>query len=635
MVIESLFFHLLLEDNIMTKYGGYAGKILRVDLSEETISSMEVTDDFARMYIGGNGFAAKILYDEMKLGVDPLGPDNIYSIMAGPAAGTLLPCAGRVNVHTKSPLTGYFFDSSAGGNFGPELKYAGYDGIVVTGRASRPSYIWIKDGEVEIRDASHLWGMKVSQLHSALIDELGDNRIQIASIGPAGEKLARITGTMFGVNAAGRGGSGAVMGSKNLKAIVVRGTGSIKVANTDAFMDYVAMLDEKISAAPGSGEILPKYGTLATTLSNNKFGVLPTKNWQHEHFDEAESLGGDYMRDHLFAKHKACHACPIACSKYTYVSSGPYAGTFAKGPEYQTVYGLGTCCNNSSMESVIKASELCNEYGLDTISTGVTIAFALECWEKGILTKEDTGGIELNWGDDAVIVKLVEMIGEREGIGDILAEGSRLASQKIGKDSAKFAIQNRGCEIAGHSARGAKGFALGYATGTRGGSHHDGRASLERLGTVDRRTIEGKAEYTARINHLMAFTDSLIACHMLEGVFSPYDVDEMAVGYLNAATGMDLSLEEGQLAAERIWNLERAFNVREGQRRKDDWLPERFVTEAIPDGPSEGMMIHPDELNRMLDEYYEFRGWDKETGVPTKDRLKKLGLDSIADEIGI
>ena len=619
----------------MTKYGGYAGKILYVNQTEEKISTTEVTDDFARMYIGGNGFAARILYDEMEAGIDPLGPDNIYCIMAGPAAGTLLPCAGRVNVFTKSPLTGYFFDSSAGGNFGPELKYAGYDGIVVKGKAKRPVYIWIKDAKVEIRDASHLWGMKVSDLQSALVEELGDTRIQVASIGPAGEKLARITGTMFGVNAAGRGGSGAVMGSKNLKAIVVRGTGSIKVASSKDFMDYVALLNEKISAAPGTSEILPKYGTLATTISNNKHGVLPTKNWQHEHYDEAEKLGGDYMVDHLLARDKACHACPIACSKYTYVRSGPYAGTFAKGPEYQTVYGLGTCCFNSSMESVIRASELCNEYGLDTISTGVTIAFALECFEKGILTKKDTGGIELNWGNDEAIVKLVEMIGERKGLGDILAEGTRLASQKIGKDSAKFAVQNRGCEIAGHSARGNKGFALGYATGTRGGSHHDGRASLERLGTVDRRTIEGKAEYQARINHLMAFTDSLIACHMLEGIFSPYDVDDLAVGYLNAATGMGFSLEEGQLAAERIWNLERAFNVREGQRRKDDWLPERFVTEEVPDGPSEGMMIHPDELNRMLDEYYEFRGWDKETGIPTKDRLKKLGLDSIANDIGV
>ncbi|MFW9846086.1 MAG: aldehyde ferredoxin oxidoreductase N-terminal domain-containing protein, partial [Candidatus Thorarchaeota archaeon] len=297
----------------MTQYSGYAGKILRVDLSEEKISSMEVTDEFARKYIGGNGFAATILYDEMKLGVDPLGPDNLYSIMTGPAAGTLLPCAGRANVHTKSPLTGYFFDSSGGGNFAPELKFAGFDGIVVKGKASRPSYIWINDGEVEIRDASHLWGMKTSQLHSALVKELGDNRIQTASTGPAGEKLARITGTMFGVNAAGRGGTGAVMGSKNLKAIVVRGTGSVSVHSKKEFMEYTDMLNEKISAAPGSGEILPKYGTLATTLSNNRMGVLPTKNWQHEHFDEAESLGGDYMRDNVFAKHKACHACPIAC----------------------------------------------------------------------------------------------------------------------------------------------------------------------------------------------------------------------------------------------------------------------------------------------------------------------------------
>ncbi|MHA1925071.1 MAG: aldehyde ferredoxin oxidoreductase family protein [Candidatus Thorarchaeota archaeon] len=619
----------------MTKYGGYAGKILRVDLSKEKISSTEVTDEFARNFIGGNGFAAKILYDEMTPGIDPLGPENLYSIMTGPAAGTLLPCAGRANVHTKSPLTGYFFDSSGGGNFAPEIKYAGFDGIVVKGRASRPSYIWINDGNVEIRDASHLWGMKTSQLHGALVKELGDTRIQTASTGPAGEKLVRITGTMFGVNAAGRGGSGAVLGSKNLKAIVVRGTGSVSVPSKKDFMEYIDMLNEKISATPGSGEILPKYGTLATTLSNNRMGVLPTKNWQHEHFDEAEGLGGDYMRDNVFAKHKACHACPIACSKYTYVSTGPYAGTFTKGPEYQTAYGLGTCCANSSMESVIKANELCQDYGLDTISTGVTIAFAMECWERGILKKKDTGGLEPDWGNDAAVVKLVEMIGEREGIGDILAEGSRIAAQKIGKDSIKFAVQNRGCEIAGHSARGNKGFALGYATGPRGGSHHDGRASLERSGTVDRRTIEGKAEYQARINHLMAFTDSLIACHMLEGVFSPYDVDELAVGYLNAATGMGMTLEEGQLAAERIWNLERAFNVREGLRRKDDWLPERFVAEAVPDGPSEGMMIHPDELNRMLDEYYEFRGWDKETGVPTKSRLKKLGLDSIADEMGV
>ncbi|MGQ4911621.1 MAG: aldehyde ferredoxin oxidoreductase family protein [Candidatus Thorarchaeota archaeon] len=617
----------------MTKYGGYVGKILRIDLSREKITSTEVTDEFARNYIGGVGFGARILYDEMRAGIDPLSPESLFCVMTGPAAGTLLPCAGRTNVDIKSPLTGYFFNSSAGGNFAPELKYAGFDGIVITGKADQPSYIWIRDGEVEIRRAEHLWGMKTDRVQDALVEEIGDSRIQSCCIGPAGEKLARIAGIMFGVNAAARGGTGAVMGSKNLKAIVVRGTGSVAVPSGGAFMDYVKELDEKIAATPGSSEILPKYGTLATTLSNNKFGILPTKNWQYEHFDEAENLGGDYMRDHVFVRNKACHACPIACSKYTFVGSGPYAGTFTKGPEYQTAYGLGTLCYNASMESVMKANNLCNEYGLDTISTGVTIAFAMECWEKGIITKKDTGGLNLDWGNSDAIVRMVEMIGEREKIGNLLAEGTRIASQKIGKGSAKFAVQNRGCEIAGHSARGAKGSALGYATGTRGGSHHDGRATLERLGLIDRRTIKGKAELEARINHLMTFADSLIACHMLEGVFSPYDIDELAVGYLNAATGMEMSLEESQLAAERILNVERMFNVREGIRRKDDWLPERFVSETIPDGPSKGMVIHPDELNTMLDEYYEFRGWDKETGVPTKARLKKLGLDDLTDAV--
>ncbi len=619
----------------MTKYGGYTGKILRVNLTNGKFAEDEVTDEFASKYVGGNGFGAKIIYDEVAPEVSPFDPDNLYVIMTGPAAGTLLPCSGRVNVHTISPLTGLFFDSSAGGSFGPELKYAGYDGVVISGRAAEPSYLWIKNQRAEIRRATHLWGLKTSTAQDTLAKEIGDSKAQIGVIGPAGEKLSRISSTIFGVNAAGRGGSGAVLGSKNLKAIAVRGTGSVRVASIENCLQYVDELSRLIKSNPGTGEILPKHGTLATTISNNKFGVLPTRNCQQETFDKAELLGGQYMIDNVLARHRACHACPIACSKYTYVRQGPYKGTFTKGPEYQTVYGLGTMCYNESMESVMLANKLCNDYGLDTISTGVTIAFAMECWERGILTEKDTGDLDLSWGNQEAIVTLVRMMGERKGIGDILADGTNVASQRIGKESAKFALQNKGCEIAGHSARGLKGLSVGYATGTRGGSHHDGRGSLERLGTVDRRVVKGKGEYMARINHMTTFTDSLIACHMLEGVFDPYDVDVLQVGYLNAVTGMDMTAEEGRVVGERIWNLERAINVRRGVNRSKDSLPNRYLLEPIPDGPSKGMYTSQSELDQMLDEYYEFRGWDKKSGIPTKKRLRELGLDDVAQQVGV
>lgn len=615
------------------KYGGYVGKILRVNLTEGKSRSEPISEGFARNYIGGNGFGARILYDEVKPRIDPFSLKNKVVFMTGPVTGTIIPTAARIGVFTKSPLTGLFFDSYAGGHFGAELKYAGFDGIIVEGRAEKPAYLWIDDGNVEVRDASGIWGKTTFEAQKLVWEELGTEEPKIACIGPAGEKLVRVACTILGVRAAGRGGHGAVLGSKNLKAIAVRGSGSISVPDIEAVEVFANELIESIKANPGTGRSLPEYGTPGIVTTNNDLGILGTRNWQTEVFEGAENIGGEAMRKKIVVKSKACFACPINCTKYSVVRAGPYANTIDEGPEYETLFSLGSILGNDCVESVAKADRLCDEYGIDTISTGLIIGFAMECYENGILTKKDTGGLDLKFGNHEAVVKMVEAIGNREGLGDILAEGVKRAAEKIGRGSEKYAIHSKGCEIAGHSARGLPGNAIGYAAGTRGGSHHDSRPTAERTGKVDRKTIEGKGRFAKNINDMKSIMDSIILCQLTEVIVGLLDVTEMHQRCINVITGMNLSLADVKGAGERIWTLERAFNVREGVRRKDDWLPRRFVEEPIPEGVSKGMVIKQEDLNKMLDEYYEARGWDQKTGIPLKETLLKLDLNGVAKEL--
>ena len=616
------------------KYKGYAGKLLRVNLADGTWMDEHLTNDLAELYIGGAGMAARILYDELQPGIDPFSPENKVIFLTGPVVGTMIPTASRIGLYAKSPLTNSFFHSSAGGHFAPELKFAGYDGIIFEGRAEKPVYLFIDDGYVELRDAAHLWGMDTNRVQLELFEELGSDAVQIAAIGPAGEKLVRFACVMCGCRALGRGGLGAVLGSKNVKAVAVRGQGSVDVPDMRRMKVILDEMFARFNANPATSEILPRYGTPVLVNANNTLGLFGYKNWQDEFYPDADGLSGDTMRKKIVKRDKSCFACPARCGKFSIVGSGPYEGVRNEGPEYEDIFSLGSMCGHNDIEVVAAAERVCDDLGVDAIEAGVAIAFAMECCERGLLRKEDTDGIDLKFGRADLIVPLVEKIALREGrLGNLLAEGVKRASETIGNGSAYFAMHNKGLTFAGHSARGMPGFALGYASGPRGGSHHDGRPTGERTGLVPRETIEGKGEYTARINHLNIFTDSLIVCHLTESIWGPLDVTDSAVRCLNVATGMNMTLEEARTAAERIWNLIRAFAVREGYRREHDQLPPRFLEEPIKTGPSSGMAITRQMLDDLLDQYYEFRGWDKKTGIPTRERLVQLGLEDIARDM--
>lgn len=615
-------------------YSGYVGRILRVNLSNASFSDFPLTNELAEKYIGGAGMAARILYDELKPGIDPLSAENKIMFLTGPVEGTMIPTSCRIGLYSKSPLTNSFFHSSAGGHFAPELKFAGYDGILFEGASEKPVYLFIDNGLPELREASHLWGMDTNSVQQALCEELGSEEIQIAAIGPAGEKLVRYACVICGCRAMGRGGLGAVLGSKKVKAVAVRGQGSVTVPDMRKMKHLLDDLFSRFNANPSTSEILPRYGTPVLVNANNTLGLFGYKNWQDEFYPEAEGLSGEIMRKKIVKRDKSCFACPVRCSKYSIVGPGMHEGCTVEGPEYEDIFSLGSMCGHNDIEIVAAAERLCDDVGVDAIEAGVAIAFAMECYEKGLITNQDTDGLELRFGRSDLILPVIKKIGMREGnLGNLLAEGVKRASEAIGKGSEYFAMHNKGLTFPGHSARGLPGFALGYATGPRGGSHHDGRPTGERTGLVKRDTIEGKAEYTARVNHLMVLLDSMILCHLPEGIWGPLDITDLVVRCINTTTGMDLTLEEAQKTAERIWNVMRAFSVREGFRREHDRLPPRFMEEPIKSGPSKNMVISREMLDYMLDQYYELRGWDKNTGIPSKEKLIELGLEDIADDM--
>jgi len=617
----------------MWTYGGYAGKFLRLDMANKKSSTVPLTKEMARLFLGGNGFGAKILCDEVKPGVDPLGPENKFVFAAGPIQGTMVPTAGRSGVFTKSPATGYFFDAYGGGSFGPEMKYAGYDAIIVEGQARTPTYVTVFDDVVEFKDASHLWGKNTFETQEILKRDLKEPKAQIACIGPAGEKLVRFACTIWGARAAGRGGNGAVLGSKKFKAVVVRGTKDVEVPDIEEFRKVISDQYNRIKANPGTGKALPTLGTPGVTTTNNQLGILGTRNWQTEVFEDVEKISGEAMRSRLVVKDKGCMACPIYCTKLTYVKAGPYAGTFDEGPEYETIFAFGSNCGVASLEMIAKADRMSDELGVDTISAGAVISFAMECYEKGVLSRQDVDGLDLRFGNDVALIQLLEKIGRREGIGDLLAEGAYRAALKIGKGSEMYAITIKGLENAGHSPRGMKGYCLGMATSTRGGSHQDGRPTAERIGKSDRKILEGKPEYAVGTQRATTLQDSMCVCRMTEGIYGLMEITNEHLNIVNVVTGMKLTLPELVDISDRIWNLERSFNCREGHRREQDVQAKRFMKEPILDGPSKGMYMPSDELETLKDKYYDLRGWDKKTGVPTKETLQRLSLTQQAKDL--
>jgi aldehyde:ferredoxin oxidoreductase len=609
---------------------GYADKILRIDLTSGSWTADETPSALKSLFLGGSGFGARLLYDSVPAEADPLGPDNALLFATGPVTGTLIPSSCMTVGVTKSPLTGTFFRSVMGGFFGPELKQAGFDVLLVTGAAPAPVYVVIDDGKVELRPADRLWGLDAFAVQAAVKEQLRGAEFQVAAIGPAGEKLVRYASVISGTRALGRGGLGAVLGAKKLKAVAVRGSQTVAVADPAGVIANGRFLMEKLAANPQSAKAFPTYGSTASPASYSAAGLFGTRNWQTETFEGSEAISAE--ANARLGKHvrtRACSSCVIRSSHVWRAGEGPYAGIYNEGPEYETLWSFGAMCANGSFDAILAAERLCDEYGIDTISAGVCIAFAMECFEKGLITTRDTDGVDLRFGNSEAVVRMVGQIGRREGFGDWLADGTRELARRIGGSSADFAMHSKGLEFAGHSARAIKSMAVGYATSNRGGSHQDTRPAPERSGKFGA-GFDGKAKLAKDCQDMTTLGDAATLCRrMTECSYGSFLNEEIAET-LSLVTGRQYSVESLREISERIYTVEKLFNVREGLGREADTLPRRFLTEPIPTGPRQGSVIPPEALNRMLEEYYALRGWDKTTGLPTRETLKRLGLESDA-----
>jgi aldehyde:ferredoxin oxidoreductase len=616
---------------------GLMGKTLRVNLTEGTIREEGIPEEMARKFLGGRGLATKYLFDEVKPGVDPLGAKNKLIFMSGLLTGTPSPSAGRYSVVTKSPLTNIWSQSNSGGRWGVDLKYSGFDGIIFEGIAKDPVYLAIQDGKADLRDASHIWGKNVLEATGMIREELGE-KFNVASIGKAGENLVRYAAVMNDLHrAAGRCGVGAVMGSKKVKAIAVRGRQKIKIADPEAFQKVskkqFELLNESIL---GAG--LTAYGTNLVLDMVNVCGGLPTRNWQTAVCPFAEEINGEALSEKVLVKQTGCFACPIECGRVSEIRRGPYVGKNGEGPEYETVGTFGAMCGISDLEAIAMAGYLCNDYGIDTISCGSTIAFTMECFEKGILKKEDAGGMEIGFGNAEAMLELVRKIAKRQGIGDLMAEGTRLMAQKLGHGSERFAMNVKGLELPAYDSRGAKITGLAFATANRGGDHItayvQGPTFLASPFLVVEESEIGdplqenpaEAKVVKEMEDALTVFDAAGCCKFMGMTL---DAEEWS-GIISALTGWKFGVEEFRKTGERIYNLERAFNVREGLTRADDTLPKRLLEDPLPEGPAAG---HVNNLAVLLDPYYEFRNWDKTTGKPTAEKLRELGLDDIISQV--
>jgi aldehyde:ferredoxin oxidoreductase len=608
---------------------GYAGRILRVDLTTGKTRVEKLNEETAKKFIGGIGLGMKLWLANSKANVNPLDPENPLVLALGPVSGTMFPTGGNGHAFiSKSPATNGVGEAVSHGTFGAELKRAGYDAVVLTGKAERPIYIWIDDDSVQLLDAASVWGKSPSETEDAIKDELGDYYVRVASIGLAGEKLSRIANIINEkTRAAGRTGLGAVMGSKNLKAIAVRGTRDIVVAKPDEFLEMVKEFHERMK-----GPAAQKYRTLGTAenvMIQNALYCIPTRNYNNAHFENAEKVSGETLNERFIAKIIACNSCAMRCEHEAVVREGPYKGTMAR-MEYDNLWALGPNCGIDKLDAIIKAAELCNYYGLDATSAGVTVGFVMDCHETGILSHDDLEGIDAHFGNAEALIQLIEKIGKREGIGDILADGVKAAAEKIGKGSDKLAQNIKGLEPTGYDLRCLKTAALGFAVSFRGADHNrSGIYALDMTGKVDRLKAEkGRGKLVRDSENVYALIDSFIICKNAKGTFYK-ELADMARLY-TLVTGYEITPEELSVAGERINTLARLINLREGLSRKDDTLPWKVMNHPIPDdGPVKGAVVTQDELDLLLDDYYQSRGWTMD-GVPTKHLLSKLGMEDLS-----
>jgi aldehyde:ferredoxin oxidoreductase len=639
---------------------GYNGKILRVDLSSATITVEEPSEEFYRKYMGGSALNLYYLLKEMTSGVDPFGPDDILALSVGVTTGALISGQSRMTANAKSPLTGAIGDSQCGGFWPAELKFAGFDAIIIRGKASSPVYLWIHNGEAELRDASHLWGKITGDVEGAIRQELGDEKIEVMQIGPAGEKMVRFACLINMCNRAnGRTGMGAVMGSKNLKAVAVRGDQKPAVADKGALTELARWGAKAFPTSNVTG--LGKYGTANVVSVQQEAGGLPTFNFTSGVFDGWKAIDGTTMYETILKGREegkqdregreTCFGCLIRCKRVVEIQEGPYkVDPLYGGPEYETVATLGSYCGVDDLAATAKANEICNKYGLDTISCGATIAWAMEVFEAGELNLEDTGGLDLRFGNAEAMVKLTEMIGNRQGFGDVLAEGSARAAEQLGR-GAEFLINSKGQEAPAHMPHVKRSLALIYAVNPFGADHmssdHDPsyegafETFKDRLATMGLTKPQEpqslgpeKVNFARKTQYLHSLLDSLNLCQFAWGpswqLYGPEEILKM----VQAVTGWDVTIEELLTVGERRLNMLRAFNAREGINRNQDTLPEKFFKEGLKGGPSDGWVVKKDEFEAALDEYYRQSGWDVETGTPTGETLERLGLGWVSGSCG-
>ncbi|MDH5441237.1 MAG: aldehyde ferredoxin oxidoreductase family protein [Candidatus Bathyarchaeota archaeon] len=627
------------------KWFGFVGRILRVDLTRGAISKEPMKKEFAKKFLGGVGYPAKILWDELKPRIDPLSQENKLILATGPLTGTLCPGSGSFSACFKSPLTNVWGESRCGGDWGPELKFAGFDLLVLEGKSEKPAYVWICDGDAEIRSAEHLIGKSVPDTESILRREVGDYESKVVSIGPAGEKLVRFACIISCYNrAAGRCGAGAVMGSKNVKAVVVRGHGDIPVAKPDAFREDAEDAEKAAMEHPDRPSFME--GTMAFMELIDELGDLPTKYGASNHWGKGMDMF-DLLQERYLIKFSACFSCPLGCGRYSEVKTGKWTTPPYGGPEYETVASFTAFPLSDDIEAAIRASYLCNAYGMDTISCGHAIAFAIECYERGWIGDELLDGVKLTWGNSEAIVTMVEKIARREGFGNTLAEGVRRAAEVIGNGAEELALHVKGLEMPYHDPRPAKTLALQYGTASRGMCHVHPHETHDVVHTpsfaetlvpyglakppIDGYSEEGTGPITMVVQDAGMTIEILGLCkfHAWTGLSL-----KRRAAILSDAVGWDISDVDLLKIGERVFNLQRCFNVREGLRRRDDRIPKR-LREVPAFGPFSRKEAAIVNYEGMLDEYYEVRGWDKKTGIPTRKKLEELELKEVADQLNL
>ncbi|MHB1131175.1 MAG: aldehyde ferredoxin oxidoreductase family protein [Chloroflexota bacterium] len=621
---------------------GYRGKILRVNLTERRTEIEEQNDAFYRRYLGGIGLVTYYLLKEMKPGVDALSPDNVFVFAAGPVTGAPIGGSGRNGVGAKSPLGGALGTSEAGGHFGAELKRAGFDAIVVEGKADKPVYLWVTENNVEIKDASHLWGLTTGQAQAQLRLDHGDRFVRTSLIGPGGENMVRfasVTNDLFATH--GRTGMGAVLGSKNLKGVAVRAKTPVPLANPDKIKDMAKWMASNKQMYTS----LSTYGTGAGMRGFNLIGNLPTRNFRDGDFPQVDAISGETIKATINIGMDGCFACPIRCKKVVKVEGNYLAEPEYGGPEYETLAAFGSNCGVDNLQAIAQAHSMCNGNSLDTISAGATIAFAMECFENGILTKDDCDGLDLSWGNGDSMLALLDQIIRREGIGNLLAEGTRRAAQQLGRGAEQFAMECRGVEFGMHEPRVKPALGVGYTVANHGGDHNLGihDTFFEKEATIAPHKAIGVYDvmdhYELTPRKMAAFGYGkiwrILNNHLVMCVFLPWSYQQV-VEIVSACTGWDTNVFELMQTGQRAINLGRVFNLREGVGMEEDKLPERFFSPPTAGQiAADGQALDHDSFRKAQQSYYRLLGWDAETGVPTYDKLAELGVSWAAEQAGI